>query len=779
MATTEQGMSVESFLNALSSLDTNVSHIPHVRTPEQLHVAIPTPKKVTFSTLESPSTPSDQHRPAFNFPSPLHRPSEPTPPRPQQPVVVAPSTPSRILPPSATPATPSSERQSRLAAFSPAPRRPSPTATVPIVASGSSSKMVAAQVQGMGRVALSRQLLVDQLGPATAEQAIAAAAAAEPISSLTFGFGGVVQDSPAFEAFGHPRAVTPTRRRGGGKMGAHVVDERLGKVRSWLESDDEDDEEERVLTWFTIPKGWAADLDQAERDQLVARRLEPEVEIKYVDADDEEESEVVAEVVRVGGKNITTLLKSKKRRVEEDGKGEDKDQEVEVDNDVNAASRASNRKGKGRAAGGVVECVCSRKDEDEPMVQCDDCRAWLHLACLDISSARRLPKQWFCFRCTTDGLAPSPLKRPRTAATTEAPATAPIRPTTPLLSSRQPTLVPTSFSPRPKGSFYRNSLPDMALAPSPKSSPSRRTIPRSPATSTMVPIPVTPQLGQQTRADYSPRSPLFYRSGRVRTVSGAFEDPPANGLQGGWVGNWDGHVFGNANGYEEHHLLAPLDEDDFHPRSWHDMTMTPSRTISSSSLGWAEPGLQTPNTTGRPGAPGRGGHGGAGSGTTTASQDFLSALHDDQDPHHETHQQQRYAVAQRLFASPAHQHQHIVPSSTHQPSLYMPPPSSPLGPKGGRSLHRRASSWIDGSKPFPFPSPSPTPARRLSTTSRDRQSSVTPSQPQASGMTRSGSGLGIGFDGVGLDGRSFRSLAALKRRAVSLTSCFTPDFLPL
>lgn len=653
--------------------------------------------------------------------------------------------------------------------------------------------MVAAQVEGMGRVALSRSLLFSQLGPDSAREAIAAAALLPSTPpALVFGIGshgeGSSSSTQAFDAFGHVKTVATSfslkPRRSGGKIGSHVIDERLGRVRSWLESDDEEEEEleeKRQLTWSTAPREWEQEIAEEERRRLVESRLEPELEIAYVEEEETEEAPpVLHQQVRVGGKNIRILLTTKRKRVEEDGEGGGERAEGETgseaavgEEDMEEAEEApveappvrsapktraalamqldrqeSRRpNGKGRAVEDIVDCICHQPDDEEqPMIQCDECQVWLHLACLQIPSSKRLPQQWSCFRCTDSDQPELPSAKRVRIQDDEPLETIAGSPSTPTFPHQEPILVASSSSPRPRNNFYRGYAPDMALAPSPKSSPIRRhaAIPRSPVANHVLPIPVTPKLTHDNRADYSPRSPLFYRTGRVRMVSGGgFEDPHAVGLQGAWVGGWDGHVFGNSHGYKEHY---PMDtDDDFQPKSWHDMTMTPSRTVAS-SFEWETPGRARagPSTTATP---------------RTASQTFLSALHNENDSHEGGHQRAP-SFAQRLFGSPTH-HPRVVPSSTSAP--YYPPPSSPLHPKGARVARQRVPS-VPFSFQQPFASASSTSALASNPFaaavgsiarrgSLEYAASASPYRAQQQGPTMARSGSGSLEHAVALDGK--------------------------
>ncbi|KAM0756197.1 hypothetical protein T439DRAFT_320893 [Meredithblackwellia eburnea MCA 4105] len=680
------------------------------------------------------------------------------------------------------------------------------------------NEMVAAEVQGMGRVAFARTLLFERLGAPNAESAIAAASTSkaiidnhqlQPSTEMHLAFGAVVPPAgpPLVEldVFGAgPRKYSPPE---GELLPPVVLDHRQQLVHSWLASgfDDEDDvlgreglRDDESTAWSAVPKEWDEDLaalDENRRARAAAAAL-----AGHSGEEEEEDDDEVMKTneIRVGGKSVKLLLRSKRLREEEememvrtgslDGAGG-----VSVATSAPELLRQSSRQQAAalkamrasRPNPDVVGCVCDRGDEGEAMVQCDDCRIWYHLECLHIPSARKLPKQWFCFRCLGEpGPHPSQGQSSPKRAKLSHHHHQQQPPSTPILY-REPTFVSATLSPRPKGNFYHNGAADVVLAPSPQSSPSRRFVPRSPAPHHQA-TPVTPQLGSHNpRHDYAPRSPLFFRAGRSRMLSGAFDDlPGANGqhhphhLQqaGGWVSSWDGHNFG----LEE--PMAPMDDNEF----WHDMTLTPSRSIQNTSYGW-EAGLSTPHMTGRRNRL-------MSSNGPTASQDFLSGLHHYSNEDSHAHA----AVAQRMLASPAypshhghHHHIHHHPVNPYGP----PPPMSPLArtrhariPSAGAFSHLQSPNWratypvppAHGGESFAAPPPThSSPVRRISA-SRPSHYETMPSpklyerkpapqatireQPQSelqqgasqadaqgSDMARSASGLGIGFGQVQLD----------------------------
>lgn len=537
--------------------------------------------------------------------------------------------------------TPSDRKSGRLSAFN--TRR-------------NSSTMVAAELQGMGRVAMSKEVLFERLGTDTAEKAMTAASDL-PSPSLLFGQALPQLGSPIIDAFSSARRKSgritkeeepedPTDHSGD--------DKRIGLVKAWLDSPEMVEEESRE-GWSSVPQEWSDDVFTSK-----GPFVEDPVEV--------EEVEVVR---RGGGKSVRGLVKTKRRRYEnpeisivvdalEEVEIEDDDVSLLiVDEEVPVSRLSSSKKGKGRPINSEGVCICDSNEDGEAMVRCDDCAVWYHLECLDIASAKDLGKEWFCFKCSGSAVpvGPSPSKRAKM-----------IPPTTPVLKS-EPTFVPSAFSPKPKGNFYRNSAADMVLAPSPQSSPIRRPVP-------FIAPPTTPQaitFELNSRADYSPRSPLHHhRNGRPRIISGSFEE------QGQL---WD-HTNHLADDESHHslsiHLHPSLDEE---ARIWHDVNMTPSRSLSSSAFGWTESStIGTPLIGSRRSATLALG--------TSASQDFLSGLHGQHvaiSSHPLSLLEQQHHDSQRVFSQPLL----VVPSSPSNMSggsSHHALSSSPLGPKGGRPL---------------------------------------------------------------------------------------------
>lgn len=657
--------------------------VTHLDSPLQ------TPQRRTLrssSLNHSTNDPTQISTPPFSLPPPAGIASF------SSPSILPVSSPTALAPsPTIHPATPSPRRITRLHAFS--AQAPSRT-----------SSLVPAEVKGLGRVALDRDVLFKALGEETAQEAMRKAREKEMGRRLAFGNvdaevgEGLVGIEP-FAVGKKKGKKMKSKGKGKGKnlsgfgLGGEEMEmdeeiflaeagrEKLRPVKKWLEasevgSEGEDEEDGRGGEgWSTAPDSWHAELDEFAKTHAAARL---ERELTYSDSGNEEnEDEMMEEreekpVIRVGGKNITMLVRSKRNRLAEDqyqGSVEGEEEEGENEDESITPTTTTptkfkiqrfptNKKGKGRAdvtTNEIVSCLCGNGDEGEAMVQCDDCRIWFHLDCLEIPSVKQLPREWFCFRCTGVPPPPSRAEPPSPKRTRIAPPP----PSTPIVR-REPILVETALSPRPKGNFYRNSAPDMVLAPSPQVSPSRRLAPRTP----IIPRVVTPPLGS-SRADYSPRSPLFSRAPRTRFISGASASEDA--------AHWDGGAIFSLP--SEENLVGAWEEDRL--GTWNDLTMTPSRAVAH--LGWGELALATPSTSSS-----RRSRKYSLMGDVTPSQHFLSALN------------------QPLATSGSS-------LDYHQSGF-----SSPLGPKSS-SRHQRKPS-IPAMTRFdinPFPSPRFTGERAL------------------------------------------------------------------
>ena len=458
----------------------------------------------SFSTLESP-TPSLLHSSStLESPTPslLHsssssnrRCTSSTPP-------YEPTTPTQSSFAPQLYTTPHSTRDNRLRKFD--SDRVEPSATTQ---RNHSSGLVVAAVGGMGRVIISRNILVETLGAKTTEQVISAAAIT-PTPTL---FGQLhttsapgqlnnqaprLADSlPILENFSDRSRFV--RKDEPAPPLPLIVDERMQSIRQWLDSPEMVEEEDSRDSWSFIPREWEKEL---EADSVQRGRASSVVS----DAGIEEGREEGREEIRVGGKGVKLLLRSKRRRVE-----------------------------------------ATAEDVDYQKV---------------------------------------------------APATPTMKKARPTFAG--PILVETHYTPQSRSSFYRTAQPDMALAPSPQraprhplpsiamSSPSRQSgssafapanTEASSSAPRYLPLPVTPKCGRELRTDYSPRSPLFYRSGRSRAISGQFDESLLSVAPPHWT-TTDELSQGTTG-----HFLAPLENDDFHPKSWDDLTSTPSRSYQRPS----------------------------------------------------------------------------------------------------------------------------------------------------------------------------------------------------
>ncbi|GAA5897446.1 PHD finger domain-containing protein [Sporobolomyces salmoneus] len=526
LSNSNEKLTVDSFLRALSSLDTNRSPtssrlpLPLPIPPPALSVQVPSnnqAKRVSFSTLESPSTPSSSH--SSIFPSP-----------PSKSVSLPISTP--LAGPNALPAFASNGSVSPTSVFPIPSTSTSAASTIvpPPAATTAPSSLFGNSVPGMGRIALTRR-----------HTYLGVPSASDPVPSLLPAFNEPV----ARQSFSSPAKPAPS------------LNSSVSKLQSWLDDDDSEEEEDSVV----------------KASKAKANEKNGSTEAKKQPVEEDEEMEI-----RVGGKSVKVL---RKRQLEEN----DDDEE-----EAKASTLSPKGKGKQRA----LECLCgeavSVDESSHGTVSCNLCETSFHLACLNVNSRRHLPLEWTCERCETNSTSPSsatkeavetPQKRLRTERETTPPR------------SIEPTFVTSTFSPIPRGNFA--SLADVALAPSPTSSPKRQFahVPESPvllSSGSKVAIPATPQFGKDLdpRSDYSPCSPLFNRKSRSRLVSGVFDSAPFGNDWthdhvpsiggGGGINLFDGPQFGDS--------LNP------HAHDWHDITMTPSRGLGSTSSaggGWETP----------------------------------------------------------------------------------------------------------------------------------------------------------------------------------------------
>ncbi|GAA6029161.1 hypothetical protein JCM8097_001630 [Rhodosporidiobolus ruineniae] len=825
-------LTVDWFLRTLSSLNAYNSPLgrsaiplPLPPAPLALQVSPPSqPKKVSFSTLESPSTPSTAEHPVFNFPSP----PRPTYPAGATHLPVPPTQPGLLPSPPGFGGSldafaaqqqqqqqhypnPASVRANRLAAFSnrshsapvvpqvvPPQQQQTRTAPVPMMQHVAglvpgharqqplphpqvgAKGLVATSVHGMGRVAVSRRTLFG-----------APAAATSPLPSP------VRENAPALlPAFGFP---APPTAAAAPRPAPPAASNRLSKLQSWLD-DDEDDEEPAPAASASKEGALDAAAAISLKAKAAAAAAPAPSPIKLVDAPPSDSEDVE---IRVGGKSVQILRSSTKKR-QLDSVVDEPAKPVE-----RAVTRSAKSKGKQRVA---AECLCGMKageqvegeeiEVDAETACCAECDVVFHLACLNVSSARLLPASWACERCSGVDAAtaarqttPPPLlsvKRVRIGTTT-----------TPIVLGQEPTFALSStMSPAPRRNNDFSDCADMALAPSPMHSPVRAaaTIPSSAShhshhlervpsspTPSKVAIPVTPQFGSATLhgasapGDYSPHSPLSYRQKRARVASnGGFDflNPAA-----GWADAPSAFEAALSAGddYHSHHAHLP---------AWADVTMTPSRALSS---GHAH---STPATAGTSASatatasalwdsPFGGGHArrssfgfasvGGGAHLRTPSTDFLSSL---DTAHHLPHSAP--AHSSRIFAHSGEEPGYSFGAvSGQQQTLTGSPslrPTSPLNPRrvlsgtgaavGSMTApnhHRRTSSTLGRGVGLANPwSPTPGHASIPNTFSSFGAHERRPSGGGSARMqvTQSMPGLrSAGMGVVGFDGRVIEDLA--------------------
>lgn len=729
MSSSNEKLTVDGFLRSLSSLDANVSPIASQQRPPQpaaLSVSVQAAnaaakdKKVSFSTLESPSTPSSADRPAFLFPSPPQQaPSSLLPPSHSVSLLPPPPAFDEMPPASAHPAA---ARAARLSAFAnrsiSAPIVPTlntmqaqPSAGLPVPPAlpspGVASGLVATSVAGMGRVALSRRSMFGSIGPDSMQQSLSSPVEAASPQGLLPAFSNA---SPSTLRQSRSSPIKPSNPASKAPSDAS----RLLKLQSWLDDDGETTEDEDDKRPGAAVAAEATFKAAAAKSAIAS--VPPPKGVKMVDvpASDDEEGGVR---VRVGGKSVHVLRQSHKRQL---------DDRADASGMSTRMSTRSAVKGKGKA---VAECVCGKQAEGNPSaVQCAECDVAFHLACLNVASARQLASPWVCNRCAIVGQstahdeAENVQTTPRLAAKRVRIGTN----STPHIFS-EPTFVASTPLSAPRSNNFSFAM-DIALAPSPTASPVRRFVsaaaPTSPPTNKHLVIPVTPQFGDATiRApgDYSPTSPQNsrVRANRTRMISNG-----AGGFLGSeWLHGWEGHAY--EQGSQQAQVPAPSNplngfvEEDWPLPAWSDVTMTPSRALtnstpatSTSSSAWDTPFAHSS-------APGAShsrrsslthGHPSASTGHfRTPSQDLLAAL--DRDHHSPS---AHHTFAQRLFGSagPAADTHHYSPDPLPAPfSSPSTRPISPLNPRRqlqpGYSQHRRQPSFGDGlGRPF-FPPHSP------------------------------------------------------------------------
>ena len=736
MSKSNTQFTVESFISTLASLDANVSPRSAQAQRPNLSVAVPPPaqaKHVSFGTLESPSTPSSVASPSFCLP---------TPPQAGAAPVAVPGlfysspAPPHAAPPSRAPL--SAVRPGQLASGSlsrsfSAPVVPTlgnPQQAPPRAGPAPSGSLFGNSVAGMGRVATRRGAFgalgqdlkqPQQLASSPPKRAtLGSAASSAPAPAVTAALGSRPSSSllPAF-AFGAHAARAGDKPAGSAALPTSASTSRLSKLQSWLAQGDDDgtsEDEDDAKKPGTTAAGAEAMLKAAAATSKVAAAV-PAPPLQLIDAPPSDDERQAAGRARVGGKSTQGL---RQRRESRDQQAQAQQVQAQAPAQQAAADdlqgmttrRRASVKGKGRA---VVECTCGSPAEGEAgAVSCAECDVSFHLKCLNVVSASQLASPWTCSRCIIAAAADGEDAREGAArASTPKLADKRVRigsTSTPQLY-QEPTLVASTPVAPPRGNNFSH-MADMALAPSPTASPVRRFVPTSPVPSAgRLPIPVTPHFGetpiQRAPGDYSPTSPQNYRTraGRTRMVSGgAF-------LNGEWLNSsWDSPAAPSdaeparsaraTTPVQSSGLASLVDGDAADPWQlpvWSDVTMTPSRALTSSAtpglsssasssvwdtpFGHASPHAHLRRANSSYHAPTLGGDS-----SRTPSHDFLAAL--ERDPAgHSAAPTAGHTFGQRLFYG-AHEQQHEqVPydaqvhglSSSSPLSSQRPP--SPLNPR--------------------------------------------------------------------------------------------------
>ncbi|KPV73611.1 uncharacterized protein RHOBADRAFT_54810 [Rhodotorula graminis WP1] len=616
MSKSNTQFTVESFISTLASLDANVSPRAAQSQRPNLSVAVPTPsqaKHVSFSTLESPSTPSSLVSPSLRHPTP--------PQASAAPVAVpglfysSPAPPHAALPSRApmSAVRPGQLLGGSLSRSFSAPVVPTlgnPQQAPPRAGPAPSGSLFGAAA-GMGRVATRRG------APGTLGQQ--PQTASSPVKRATL--GGAALPSPA-PVIGAARSAAPSSSLlPAFALGAHAASSRanpgrtatlptsastsrLSKLQSWLAQGDDDgtseDEDEAKKPGATAAGAEAMLKAAAATSKVAAAVAAPPLQL--IDAPPSDDERSPARRARVGGKSVQGL---RDRRNSRDQHVQPQpaqalapalaQQQVAGDAQGMTTRRRASVKGKGRA---VLECTCGSSAEgEEGAVSCIECDAAFHLACLDVDSVSQLVSPWTCSRCLVAAAGGVEAGEEGCRAATPKLADKRVRigtTTTPHLY-QEPTLVASTPVAPPRGNNFSHCA-DMALAPSPTASPpgpERRRLP----------IPVTPHFGeaaiQRAPGDYSPTSPQNYRTraGRTRMISGgAF-------LNGEWLNSsWDSpgaptdaeppRGARETTPVQSGGLSSLVDGDVVDPwqlPAWSDVTMTPSRALTSS----ATPGLSS------------------------------------------------------------------------------------------------------------------------------------------------------------------------------------------
>ncbi|GAA5843030.1 hypothetical protein JCM9279_001835 [Rhodotorula babjevae] len=701
MSKSNTQFTVESFISTLASLDANVSPRTAQSQRPALSVAVPPPsqaKHVSFSTLESPSSLAS---PSFRIPTP--------PQAAVAPVAVPGLFYSSPAPPHAAPparAPLSAVRPGQLASGSlsrsfSAPVVPTlgnPQQAPPLAGPAPSGSLFGSSVAGMGRVAtrrgafgaLGQDLKQPQQSASAAHKRATPGSAAPPAHApaATAALSGRSSSSllPAFAFGAHAASAGETPARTAA-LSTSASTSRLSKLQSWLAQGDDDgtSEDEDDAKKPGAPAAGAEAMFKAAAATSKVAAAVPAPPLQLIDAPPSDDERQSAGRPRVGGKSVQGL---RQRRDSRDQQAQphtvqaQPQQRVVGDMEGMTTRRRASVKGKGRA---VAECTCGASAEGEAdAVSCAECDVAFHLDCLNAVSASQLASPWTCSRCVVAAAADGEEAGEEGAQAATPPKLADKRvrigtTSTPHLY-QEPTLVASTPVAPPRGNSFSH-MADMALAPSPTASPVRRFVPTSPVPSAgRLPIPVTPHFGetavQRAPGDYSPTSPQNYRSraGRTRMVSGgAF-------LSGEWLNSsWDSPAAqADAEPPRDARATTPVQSgglaslidgdaaDPWQLPAWSDVTMTPSRALTSSAtpglsssasssvwdtpFGHASPHAHLRRANSSYHAPTLGSES-----SRTPSHDFLAAL--ERDPAEHSAPAAGHTFGQRLFYG-AHEQQH-------------------------------------------------------------------------------------------------------------------------
>lgn len=607
--------------------------------------------------------------------------------------------------------SPLEQKRRRLGAFM-SPNLKKPTfprgASQRSYSSSLASDLIPAEVLGMGRVLLDKNVLFDRLGQREAEMAMARASATfleNPSPAIGLPFQPSREDLIAARplwlenrAFSEPLLVDSDAALP--NLLSYTGRDKVRMIQAWLDSPEMMQDAARDA-WTTIPREWDRDLDQAELDmrEQFGGYTESEGGMGVKEEDGERE------VLQVRGKSFVKLLKSKRKfDTLESGLNTDLESTGVVGGGGSTGQASGHRHKKSRSRStldkrrsnqdsrdeGTIGCVCDRGDDGEAMVQCDACRAWYHLDCLNISDEAELPDTWFCPSCSTEAMSNGPKDTSHTFPFLSLPA-----------ASSEPILVAGSFSPRQS---TRTIAAHLALAPSPRSTSSHGA---GSSPSLFAPaLPMTPRVGNLlSDHSYSPRSP----HARRRNATMAQWAHPSDMSESDRQKPWDSFLQPPSFGYDCDQMLVGDD-----PRSLFDVPSTPQ-----SKVGGNIPGLRTPTASSR----------GVGRyswlmGQTTPSQDFLNSLHSGQ------------AAPSTPTSSRSARHYRNV-------SHHLAYPGSPTGPyRTPLSMHSAAFSPTGSVNRTPRNNFRPGGRQPNTPSSSSLLDAVIPEQD------RRENGLGIGIDGM-------------------------------